>query len=153
MTSLGGSATFRSISDLLSRHQIFNINNVASAHDYRIDTTPRDVKDRNVKRTREIGSNTSLAQPRIFYLTLYNTLLFFLWTFIFVVTITEVPKGKHAAFDATSPRIRWIQTLSFIEVVHAAVGLSSLSNPRLSRSFYLPYFPSTHTPERVEYAN
>jgi hypothetical protein len=54
MTSLGGSATLRSFSDLLSRRQIFNINNVASANDYKIDAVPRDVKFRDVKRTGEI---------------------------------------------------------------------------------------------------
>jgi hypothetical protein len=75
--------------------------------------------------------------PRVLYLALYNTILCFLWTSIFMIVINHTLNGKSNVFDATSSRIRWIQTLSFVEVVHAATGTFWPSN--LSR-FHEPLF-------------
>ncbi|KAL0931465.1 protein tyrosine phosphatase [Colletotrichum truncatum] len=60
---------------------------------------------------------------RVIYLTLYNTLFAGLWASIFITAVTNASKGKFEVFQATEPRARWVQTLTLIEVVHAAVGL------------------------------
>ncbi|KAF2637303.1 PTPLA-domain-containing protein [Massarina eburnea CBS 473.64] len=60
---------------------------------------------------------------RTAYLTLYNLVFATLWTSILITTLSHIPKGKLKLFEATEPRIRWIQTITLIEVGHAAIGL------------------------------
>ena len=68
-------------------------------------------------------STTKLwAQPRILYLTLYNLLFAALWAWAGISAISHASRGKFVLFEAVEPRARWIQTLTLIEVVHAAIG-------------------------------
>ena len=64
----------------------------------------------------------SQQQSRILYLTVYNTLFASLWAIVLVKVIHHAPKGKTELFIATESFTRWIQTASFIEVMHAATG-------------------------------
>lgn len=68
----------------------------------------------------------SPLQPRILYLTLYNLLFASLWASIGLTTIRHASSGRFAVFEAVEPRARWVQTLTLIEVVHAAIGTSPL---------------------------
>lgn len=71
------------------------------------------------------GATSSSLQPRILYLTTYNLLFAALWLSIGVSAITHLSKGKFVLFESVEPRARWVQTLTLIEVVHAAIGASS----------------------------
>ncbi|KAJ4986752.1 protein tyrosine phosphatase [Stagonosporopsis vannaccii] len=63
------------------------------------------------------------SQPRILYLTLYNLLFAGLWASIGITTLRHASTGRFAVFEAVEPTARWVQTLTLIEVVHAAIGL------------------------------
>lgn len=67
----------------------------------------------------------SWTQPRILYLTLYNLLFAALWASVGIDTIRHVPRGKFILFEAIEPRVRWIQTFTLIEVVHAAIRMQA----------------------------
>lgn len=56
------------------------------------------------------------------YLTVYNLLFAALWISVGINALSYAPNGKSVLFEAVEPRARWIQTLTLIEVVHAAVG-------------------------------
>ncbi|KAF3008417.1 hypothetical protein E8E13_001984 [Curvularia kusanoi] len=60
---------------------------------------------------------------RTLYLTLYNILFAALWLWIGGGALANVSRGRYVLFDAVEPRARWVQTLTLIEVVHAAIGL------------------------------
>lgn len=78
-----------------------------------------------------VGSGTAAGQftahPRLrtLYLTLYNTLFAFLWAWIGLQTLTQYFQGstKQELFIMVQPLVRWVQTLTLIEVAHAAIGL------------------------------
>lgn len=76
------------------------------------------------------NATSSSLQPRVLYLTVYNLLFAALWVSIGVNAVRHVAKGKFVLFEAVEPRARWIQTLTLIEVVHAAVGKLS-ARPRV----------------------
>lgn len=59
---------------------------------------------------------------RTIYLTCYNVVFALLWATSFVIAASRVWDGKVELFNATEAYVRWVQTLSLIEVVHAAVG-------------------------------
>ncbi|UPX21352.1 Very-long-chain (3R)-3-hydroxyacyl-CoA dehydratase [Ascochyta rabiei] len=69
------------------------------------------------------GSTASWSQPRTLYLTAYNLLFAALWVSVGISAANHAPRGKFILFEAVEPRARWIQTLTLIEVVHAAVGM------------------------------
>lgn len=48
-----------------------------------------------------------------------------LWASVGITAINHTSKGKFALFEVVEPRARWVQTLTLIEVVHAAVGKSA----------------------------
>ncbi|KAF3037473.1 hypothetical protein E8E12_003391 [Didymella heteroderae] len=77
---------------------------------------------RRVKRGRELKDG-AVAQPRILYLTAYNLLFAALWVSVGISALTHVSKGRFVLFENVEPRARWVQTLTLIEVVHAAIGL------------------------------
>lgn len=70
-------------------------------------------------------STRSWMQPRILYLTVYNLLFAALWASVGIVAINHISKGKFVLFEVVEPRARWVQTLTLIEVIHAAVGKST----------------------------
>lgn len=59
---------------------------------------------------------------RTLYLTLYNTIFAALWLWIGGSTLANASRGRYVLFEAVEPRARWVQTLTLIEVVHAAIG-------------------------------
>lgn len=69
-------------------------------------------------------TTSSLLQTRVLYLTLYNILFAVLWAFVGITAILHASEGKFVLFETIEPRARWIQTLTIIEVVHAAIGTS-----------------------------
>ena len=69
------------------------------------------------------GSATSSAlQPRVLYLTAYNLLFAALWVLVGVSALTHVSKGRFVLFENVEPLARWVQTMTLIEVAHAALG-------------------------------
>lgn len=60
--------------------------------------------------------------PRVAYLTLYNAVFAGLWASILITAATSLAGGRLEVFRATEPRARWVQTLTLVEVLHAAVG-------------------------------
>ncbi|EDU42756.1 conserved hypothetical protein [Pyrenophora tritici-repentis Pt-1C-BFP] len=66
---------------------------------------------------------TSWYEPRMLYLTAYNTLFASLWVSVFIRAVHQARHGKIALFATTEPQARWIQTASLIEVLHAAFGI------------------------------
>lgn len=79
---------------------------------------------RNAQSSREsTRSSTSFRfQPRILYLTVYNLLFAALWAWVGISAIAYIGRGKFVLFETVEPRARWIQTLTLIEVAHAAIG-------------------------------
>jgi very-long-chain (3R)-3-hydroxyacyl-CoA dehydratase len=77
-------------------------------------------------RTTKSAAATSATwhEPRMLYLTAYNILFASLWASVFVKVISHASDGKTEFFAATEPHARWIQTVSLIEVLHAAFGIS-----------------------------
>ncbi|TDZ36117.1 putative very-long-chain (3R)-3-hydroxyacyl-CoA dehydratase [Colletotrichum spinosum] len=75
------------------------------------------------EQSRANGAAPQPRGPRIAYLTLYNALFAGLWASIFYSAVTSISNGRTAVFEATEPRARWVQTLTLVEVVHAATGL------------------------------
>ncbi|KAF1927307.1 PTPLA-domain-containing protein [Didymella exigua CBS 183.55] len=69
------------------------------------------------------GATSPSLQPRILYLTVYNLLFAALWISIGVSALTHASDSKFVLFEAVEPRARWVQTLTLIEVIHAAIGL------------------------------
>ena len=61
---------------------------------------------------------------RTLYLTLFNTLFAGLWLWIGASTLLNTSRGRFELFEVVEPRARWVQTLTLIEVVHAAIGTS-----------------------------
>lgn len=68
------------------------------------------------------GERSSSLQPRILYLTVYNLLFAALWVSVGVCAIRNASKDKFVLFEAVEPLARWVQTLTLIEVLHAAMG-------------------------------
>ncbi|KAF6828198.1 protein tyrosine phosphatase [Colletotrichum plurivorum] len=68
-------------------------------------------------------STSPAAGPRVAYLTLYNAVFAGLWASIFVSAAANLAGGRLEVFLATEERARWVQTLTLVEVLHAAVGL------------------------------
>lgn len=62
---------------------------------------------------------------RTLYLTLFNTLFATLWLWIGVSALLNTSRGRLVLFEVVEPRARWVQTLTLIEVVHAAIGTPS----------------------------
>ncbi|KAF2709247.1 PTPLA-domain-containing protein [Pleomassaria siparia CBS 279.74] len=71
----------------------------------------------------QLASPGPRTDPRILYLTFYNISLFILWISVFVSVSAHARLGASDVFNAISSRVRWIQTLSFIEVVHTALRI------------------------------
>ncbi|KAJ4343712.1 hypothetical protein N0V95_006542 [Ascochyta clinopodiicola] len=71
---------------------------------------------------RGLTAPASWSQPRTLYLTAYNLLFATLWVSVGITATNHAASGKFVLFEAVEPRARWIQTLTLIEVVHAAVG-------------------------------
>lgn len=67
---------------------------------------------------------SSSLQPRVLYLTVYNLLFAALWVSVGVCAMRNASQGKFILFEAVEPLARWVQTLTLIEVLHAAVGKS-----------------------------
>ncbi|KAF1830882.1 PTPLA-domain-containing protein [Decorospora gaudefroyi] len=94
--------------------------------------------------------------PRSLYLTLYNALLLTLWTKILTLTLTNIYQttnpSTRSIFSATAAPTRWTQTLSLLEILHAANGLinspvSSTAIQTLTRTIQVwmvwYFFPDT----------
>ncbi|KAF1354324.1 PTPLA-domain-containing protein [Lizonia empirigonia] len=69
------------------------------------------------------SSTPPWSQLRTSYLTVYNLLFAALWASVGIRAASFAPRGKFVLFEALEPQARWVQTLTLIEVVHAAVGL------------------------------
>ncbi|PSN73837.1 PTPLA-domain-containing protein [Corynespora cassiicola Philippines] len=65
----------------------------------------------------------SQSQARVLYLTLYNLTFAALWLAVLYRVLGAAPGGKGKVFDATEGLARGVQTLTLIEVLHAAVGI------------------------------
>ncbi|KAL1612779.1 hypothetical protein SLS60_001008 [Paraconiothyrium brasiliense] len=75
---------------------------------------------------RKVRSNAKdTKQLRIQYLTFYNIVFAALWFTAGITALIFVSFGssRFEIFDEIEPLVRWIQTLTLVEVVHAAVGL------------------------------
>ena len=68
---------------------------------------------------------------RTLYLTLFNTLFATLWLWIGVSALLNTSRGRLVLFEVVEPRARWVQTLTLIEVMHAAIGTPSPVLPHL----------------------
>ncbi|KAF6780806.1 protein tyrosine phosphatase, partial [Colletotrichum musicola] len=68
-------------------------------------------------------STSPAAGPRVAYLTLYNAVFAGLWASVFISAAANLAGGRLEVFRATEERARWVQTLTLVEVLHAAVGL------------------------------
>ncbi|KAF2629462.1 PTPLA-domain-containing protein [Macroventuria anomochaeta] len=77
----------------------------------------------NPSRTDTKSTIASWSQPRILYLTFYNLLFAALWASIGISAVDHASRGKYVLFEVVEPRARWVQTLTLVEVVHAAVGI------------------------------
>jgi very-long-chain (3R)-3-hydroxyacyl-CoA dehydratase len=75
---------------------------------------------------------------RTLYLTFFNTLFAGLWLWIGASALLNTSRGRFVLFEVVEPRARWVQTLTLVEVVHAAVGTSSSIFP----SFRSPSTPN-----------
>ena len=64
------------------------------------------------------------GQLRIQYLTFYNVVFAALWAAVGITALIFVGLGssKLEIFREVEPLARWTQTLTLIEIVHAAVG-------------------------------
>lgn len=72
----------------------------------------------------DAGSAISSAlQPRVLYLTAYNLLFTALWLSVGVSALKHISKGRFVLFENVEPLARWVQTLTLIEVAHAAIGM------------------------------
>ncbi|KAH7344347.1 tyrosine phosphatase-like protein [Pyrenochaeta sp. MPI-SDFR-AT-0127] len=70
------------------------------------------------------GASTAASQqPRILYLTAYNVVFALLWISVFLSAVFHALDSKPKLFAATEPQARWVQTISLVEVLHAAIGL------------------------------
>jgi very-long-chain (3R)-3-hydroxyacyl-CoA dehydratase len=64
---------------------------------------------------------------RTLYLTVFNISFAALWLWIGVSALLSTSSGRFVLFEVVEPQARWVQTLTLIEVVHAAIGTSSSS--------------------------
>jgi very-long-chain (3R)-3-hydroxyacyl-CoA dehydratase len=78
-------------------------------------------------RSRESTASAVVSQARTIYLTAYNILFASLWASVFVRAISSAQNGKVELFNTTEPYARWTQTVSLIEVLHAALGTLTTS--------------------------
>ncbi|USW52758.1 Putative protein-tyrosine phosphatase-like, PTPLA [Septoria linicola] len=66
------------------------------------------------------------SSVRTIYLTSYNTTFALLWSYILISTLTHVHHNGISStklFSSLEPSARWIQTLSLLDVLHAATSL------------------------------
>ena len=78
----------------------------------------------------DAGSATSSSlQSRVPYLTAYNLLFAALWVSVGVSALTHVSRGRFVLFENVEPLARWVQTMTLIEVAHAAIGRLTLVLP------------------------
>lgn len=100
---------------------------------------------RDTRETRRPPSAKELS-PRTLYLTFYNLTFSALWFGLLLKSLSTLPHGKYAVFDATATTARWVQTFSLIEILHAATGtypVQSLTPSQKSITFF--YFPIIFT--------
>ncbi|KAL5335713.1 PTPLA-domain-containing protein [Aspergillus crustosus] len=92
------------------------------------------------------------------YLLIYNLVNALLWLRIlltvitlFISTSTEPASTPESVYESLEPWTRWTQTLSVLEILHAATGPSS--QPLLSRvSYYSPPRPPRVQVWAINYA-
>lgn len=73
----------------------------------------------------------SSINPRKTYLTIYNLTFASLWTWIFLSTLSSIILSTSSSsssstttiFQTLSPRTRWIQTLSLLDILHSLTRL------------------------------
>ncbi|EMF10515.1 PTPLA-domain-containing protein [Sphaerulina musiva SO2202] len=72
----------------------------------------------------------SSINPRKTYLTIYNLTFASLWTWIFLSTLSSTilstsssSSSSPTIFQTLSPRTRWIQTLSLLDILHSLTRL------------------------------
>lgn len=80
--------------------------------------------DKQAARSGTMASAPS-THPRILYLSLYNLLFALLWVAVGARALTHYlhGSGRQALFESVEPLARWVQTLTLVEVIHAAIGL------------------------------
>lgn len=81
-------------------------------------------EEHELRNKRGGGSTTvrSWQQPRIIYLTTYNVVFASLWASVILNASSHAFDSKTKLFAATEPQARWIQTVSLVEVLNAALG-------------------------------
>lgn len=80
-------------------------------------------------KTDKPSARSDTTQLRTQYLTIYNVIFAALWAAIGIKALILVSSGspKLQTFREVEPLARWTQTLTLIEIVHAAAGTYSLT--------------------------
>lgn len=77
--------------------------------------------------SRAPSSRSHNSSPwRTTYLTIYNTTFALLWSYLLISTLTHIYHDGSSSpnlFPSLEPLARWIQTLSLLDVFHAATNL------------------------------
>lgn len=67
-----------------------------------------------------------MSSLRTSYLVVYNTINALLWVYIFSSIVLSPFQSPQTTYATLEPWTRWTQTIAILEILHAALGKSSL---------------------------